>query len=87
LADYLVPTICEIPPIDVVHVQSSEPDNVGGFRGVGEGGTIGAPGAIANAIADALSDIGISVNELPATPERLFRLVKGHSSNSRGGSR
>jgi carbon-monoxide dehydrogenase large subunit len=43
---------------------------------MGEGGTIGAPAAIANAVADALSPLGIEVNELPVTPERLYRLVE-----------
>ena len=43
---------------------------------MGEGGTIGAPAAIANAIADALAPLGIDINELPVTPERLFRLIE-----------
>jgi carbon-monoxide dehydrogenase large subunit len=42
---------------------------------MGEGGTIGAPAAIANAISDALAPLGIEITTLPATPERLFRLV------------
>ena len=41
-----------------------------------EGGTIGAPAAVANAVADALAPLGIEINELPATPERLFRLIE-----------
>ena len=43
---------------------------------MGEGGTIGAPAAIANAVSDALSPLGIDINELPVTPERLFRLIE-----------
>jgi carbon-monoxide dehydrogenase large subunit len=43
---------------------------------MGEGGTIGAPAAIANAIADALAPLGIEINELPVTPERLFQAIK-----------
>jgi carbon-monoxide dehydrogenase large subunit len=43
---------------------------------MGEGGTIGAPAAIANAISDALSDLDIDANELPVTPERLFQLIR-----------
>jgi aerobic carbon-monoxide dehydrogenase large subunit len=42
---------------------------------MGEGGTIGAPAAIANALSDALSHLGIGITELPATPERIFQLV------------
>ncbi len=76
LVDYLVPSACEIPPMQVVHLESESPTTLGGFRGMGEGGTIGAPAAVANAIADALSPLGIEINELPVTPERLFRLIE-----------
>jgi carbon-monoxide dehydrogenase large subunit len=76
LVDYLVPSACEIPPMTVVHLESESPTSLGGFRGMGEGGTIGSPAAIANAVTDALSPIGIEINELPITPERLFRLVE-----------
>jgi carbon-monoxide dehydrogenase large subunit len=76
LVDYLVPSACEVPPMTVVHLESESPTTLGGFRGMGEGGTIGAPAAIANAIADALSPLGIEINELPVTPERLFRLIE-----------
>ena len=46
---------------------------------MGEGGTIGAPAVIANAVSDALADLGIEVNELPLSPERLFRRIVGGS--------
>jgi carbon-monoxide dehydrogenase large subunit len=81
LADYLVPSACEIPPMQVAHIESVSPTTLGGFRGMGEGGTIGAPAAIANAVADALSPLGIAVNELPVTPERLFRLIEAARAN------
>ena len=54
LVDYVVPSACEIPPMQVMHLESVSPTTLGGFRGMGEGGTIGAPAAIANAVADAL---------------------------------
>jgi aerobic carbon-monoxide dehydrogenase large subunit len=76
LVDYLVPSACEIPAIRVVHLESTSPTTLGGFRGMGEGGTIGAPAAIANALTDALSPLGIEINELSVTPERLFRLIE-----------
>ena len=76
LVDYLVPSACEIPAMDVVHLESASPTTLGGFRGMGEGGTIGAPAAIANAVADALAPLGIEINDLPVTPERLFRLIE-----------
>jgi aerobic carbon-monoxide dehydrogenase large subunit len=75
LMDYLVPSACEIPRLEVSHIDAASPTTLGGFRGMGEGGTIGAPAAIANAVADALAPLGIEVTELPVTPERLFRLV------------
>jgi carbon-monoxide dehydrogenase large subunit len=75
LVDYLVPSACEIPTLEAVHIESSSPTTLGGFRGMGEGGTIGAPAAVANAVADALSPLGVEINELPVTPERLFRLL------------
>jgi aerobic carbon-monoxide dehydrogenase large subunit len=76
LVDYLVPSACEIPSMQVVHLESESPTTLGGFRGMGEGGTIGAPAAVANAVADALSPLGIEIDELPVTPERLFRLIE-----------
>jgi carbon-monoxide dehydrogenase large subunit len=76
LVDYLVPSACEIPPMQLAHVESVSPTTLGGFRGMGEGGTIGAPAALANALADALAPLGIEINELPVTPERLFRLIE-----------
>jgi aerobic carbon-monoxide dehydrogenase large subunit len=76
LADYVVPAASEIPPIEVEHLESERPATVGGFRGMGEGGTIGAPAAVANAISDALAPLGIEITELPVSPERLFRLIE-----------
>jgi carbon-monoxide dehydrogenase large subunit len=76
LMDYLVPTASEIPEMEVHHIQTPSPTTLGGFRGMGEGGTIGAPAVLANAVNDALRDIGVEINELPITPERLFRLAR-----------
>ena len=73
--DYVLPSACEIPAMEVLHLETESPSTLGGYRGMGEGGTIGAPAAIANAVSDALAPLGIEINELPATPERLFRLV------------
>lgn len=81
LVDYIIPTACEVPPMEVVHLETMSPA-IGGFRGMGEGGTIGAPAAIANAISDALLPLGIEITELPVTPERLFRLIQAAKSKS-----
>jgi carbon-monoxide dehydrogenase large subunit len=75
LMDYLIPTAAELPRVEVLHLEQPSPSTLGGFKGVGEGGTIGAPAAIANAVADALAPLGIEITELPVTPERLFRLL------------
>ena len=83
LVDYIIPSAVEVPAIDVVHVES-ESAVAGGFRGMGEGGTIGAPAAIANAVADALAPLGIDISNLPATPERIFRLIQQATDKSKG---
>ena len=85
LADYLIPAAGDVPPMQVVHVEEIQPPTLGGFRGMGEGGTIGAPAAVANAIADALAPLGIEICELPATPERLFRLIEAARRAGDGG--
>jgi aerobic carbon-monoxide dehydrogenase large subunit len=51
---------------------------------MGEGGTIGAPAAIANALADALAQFGVEIFELPMTPERLFCLVEKLKAAAQG---
>ncbi len=76
LMEYVVPGASEIPAVEVHHLETPSPTALGGFRGMGEGGTIGAPAAIANAVADALSPLGIELSELPITPERAFQLMK-----------
>jgi len=84
LADYVIPNASEVPSITTVHLEAESLSTVGGFRGMGEGGTIGAPAAIANALADALAPLGAEIFELPITPERLFRLVQNSSSRRSG---
>ncbi len=85
LADYLVPVATSLPEIGIVHIEADLPNTLGGFRGMGEGGTIGAPAAIANAVSDALSPLGIEIDTLPATPERIFRLVEAARARSSQG--
>src|SRR5260370_35968528 len=76
LADYVIPAASEVPPIETVHLDAESPTTVGGFRGMGEGGTIGPPAAIANALSDALMRLGPEGFELPMTPERLSPLIE-----------
>lgn len=70
-ADYLLPTCREIPPIEIHHLETISDATVTGAKGLGEGGTIGAPAAILNAINDALTPFGAVLDEIPATPLRI----------------
>jgi carbon-monoxide dehydrogenase large subunit len=70
--DYLIPSIGEIPAIEIVHLVTPSTVNELGTKGVGEGGTIGGTAAIANAIADALSLTDVI---LPLSPDHIVALL------------
>ncbi|HEY2527589.1 MAG TPA: xanthine dehydrogenase family protein molybdopterin-binding subunit [Xanthobacteraceae bacterium] len=71
LADFLPPTSREIPPIELLHLETLNGATITRAKGLGEGGAIGAPAAILNAINDALAPFGATINEMPATPQRI----------------
>ena len=71
--DYLMPTATDVPDVLVDHVQTPSAMVPGGFKGMGEGGTIGAPAAIVNAVSDALG--GVAIGRYPLTPERILMLA------------
>jgi aerobic carbon-monoxide dehydrogenase large subunit len=71
LADYMPPTAHEIPPIELHHLETPSTTSITKAKGLGEGGAIGAPAAIINAINDALSPFGVEIDEMPATPQRI----------------
>jgi carbon-monoxide dehydrogenase large subunit len=71
LADYIMPTAREMPPIDIHHRETLTSASVTKAKGLGEGGAIGAPAAIVNAVNDALAPFGVSIDEFPATPQRI----------------
>jgi carbon-monoxide dehydrogenase large subunit len=71
LADFLPPTSHEIPPIELFHLETLSEATITRSKGLGEGGAIGPPAAILNAINDALSPFGVAINEIPATPQRI----------------
>jgi carbon-monoxide dehydrogenase large subunit len=75
LLDYLLPTVLDIPDYKIGHIESPTTDAVGGFKGVGEGGLIGAVPAVSHAIADALSGIGVNINSIPLRPSYLSNLI------------
>jgi carbon-monoxide dehydrogenase large subunit len=71
LADYLPPTAHEIPPIELHHIETPSTMSNTKAKGLGEGGAIGPPAAVINAINDALTPFGIVIDEMPATPQRI----------------
>ncbi len=73
--DYLLPTMTEVPRIEVSHVDTPSTTNPGGFKGMGEGGAIGAHAAVANAVGDALAPCGIDVTTTPLGPNDIHRLL------------
>lgn len=75
MADYLVPMAAEMPDIVVAHVETPTKTSILGAKGAGEAGTGGAPGAILNAVNDALAPLGASVWQMPITPERVLRAL------------
>ncbi|MFA1546230.1 xanthine dehydrogenase family protein molybdopterin-binding subunit [Actinomadura chokoriensis] len=77
--DYLLPTSAEVPDIEYGHIETPAP-GPGGYKGVGEGGAIGAPPAVVNAVADALAPFGARITRLPLTPERIVSLVRGEDA-------
>jgi aerobic carbon-monoxide dehydrogenase large subunit len=78
--DYLVPTACEIPRIEIEHLETVPLDADVNFRGVGEGGMIVAPPTLVNAIEDALSPFGVRIYEQHLPPARILELVAAGDS-------
>ncbi|MDE0116638.1 MAG: xanthine dehydrogenase family protein molybdopterin-binding subunit [bacterium] len=81
LADYLVPDAAGVPELAVAHLETPSPLNPLGIKGVGEAGAISPPAAVANAIEDALSELGVQVNRVPVSPEYLFDQLHGAGSH------
>ena len=76
LMEYGLPQAADLPSFAVGHLETPSPLTAGGVKGVGEGGTVGAPACIANAVADAVRPLGIMLTELPVVPERLLHRAK-----------
>ena len=74
--DYLVPTATDVPRIDLIHLEYPSPRNPLGNKGVGEGGAISPPAAIANAVEDALRPFGVCIRETPLSPDRVRALLR-----------
>ena len=76
LMDYLVPSATDLPRIDTVHLEYPSPRNPLGMKGLGEGGAISPPAAIANAIDDALAPLGVRITQTPASPARVLTSIE-----------
>jgi carbon-monoxide dehydrogenase large subunit len=74
--DYLVPTAMELPAIETVHLEYPSPRNPLGLKGIGEGGAISPPAAIANAVEDALAPFGVRVTRTPLGPSVVLGLLE-----------
>ncbi|MBL8884192.1 MAG: xanthine dehydrogenase family protein [Hyphomicrobium sp.] len=75
MADYLVPMACEMPDIEVYHVETPTRDTELGAKGCGEAGTAASSAAALNAVNNALSVFGASITQIPMTPERILRAI------------
>jgi carbon-monoxide dehydrogenase large subunit len=73
--DYLLPTSAEVPPIRVDHQEFLSELNPLGVKGVGEGGAVSPPAAIANAVVDAFRPLRVEITRAPITPESVLRAI------------
>ena len=76
LASYLVPSAAELPSYELDRTETKATDQPFGAKGVGETGTIAAAPAVINAVLDALSHLGVTDIQMPATPERVWRAIE-----------
>jgi carbon-monoxide dehydrogenase large subunit len=74
--DYAMPRASDSPSMELFHQESRSPLNPLGVKGVGEGGAVAPPAAIANAVCDALAPFGVELNATPVKPEHIVRAVK-----------
>ena len=74
-ADYLLISTAEMPPVDILHLESPSTMNALGVKGVGESGVIPVAGAIMSAVDDALSDLGVHIDRAPISPQVLFKYI------------
>jgi 2-furoyl-CoA dehydrogenase large subunit len=74
--DYLCPTAMEMPKVELGHVESPSPFTALGSKGVGEASCMSVPPALGNAISDALSFLGVTINELPLSPNKIWHLLQ-----------
>jgi carbon-monoxide dehydrogenase large subunit len=76
LSDYLLPGPTEVPEMRVLHMETPSPYTRFGQKGIGEGGAIAPPAAVANAVNDALKGLGAELLVLPLTPRRIVEAIE-----------
>jgi carbon-monoxide dehydrogenase large subunit len=82
LSEYLIPSIDSSPTMECYRTETPSPLNPLGLKGVGEAGTIAATPTVANAVEDALSPFGVTIESLPLTPSRVWSLMQPAGSGS-----
>jgi CO/xanthine dehydrogenase Mo-binding subunit len=84
--DYRLPSVEEVPELELEHIITPNPFTPLGAKGAGETGMLGPPPALCNAVEDALSPLGVKIRETPLTPERILDLIeKAKASESTDG--
>ena len=79
-----MPTVAEVPEVRMLHLETASRYSETGSKGMGEGGFIGAPAAVANAVSDALAHLGFEVTELPIRPAQLVAAIAGGGDRRHG---
>ena len=83
----MTPTAHEIPTIELHHKETPSTESITKAKGLGEGGGIGAPAAVINAINDALAPFGVVIDEMPATPQRVRAALRAAAAPNSAHSR
>ncbi len=74
--DYLLPTACEVPNFEVIHMATPAPQTPGGYKGMGEGGAVYSYAAVISAVADAIEHLGVEVTSTPLSPKRIRQMLR-----------
>jgi carbon-monoxide dehydrogenase large subunit len=77
MVTYAIPSSAELPSFELARTETPSPTNPLGVKGVGETGAIASPAAVVNAVVDALSHLGVDDVQMPTTPERVWRAIRG----------
>ena len=75
-ADYSIISMAELPSFDLVPLETATPNNPLGVKGIGESGAVGATPAVANAVIDGLSHLGIRHLDVPLSPQRVWEAIR-----------